>query len=179
MSVQYTRARTKKELKEILELQKKNLPGQLTKQEIEKEGFVTISHSIHLLDRMNAKCPHIIAKDRGRVIGYALCMHSDFSKEIPILYSMFEKIRQVLPVEQSFVVMGQVCIDKPYRGQGILRGLYNTMKRSLGASYELIVTEVDSENLRSLNAHYALGFSELLHYAADGRQWHLISLRTT
>ncbi|MGB5700218.1 MAG: N-acetyltransferase, partial [Muriicola sp.] len=106
------------------------------------------------------------------------CMHPDFSKEIPILNSMFEKIGEVLPEEKSFIVMGQICIDKAYRGKGIFRGLYKTMKKSLGSSFEIIVTEVDGTNLRSLNAHYAIGFSHLLHYCADGREWHLISLIT-
>ena len=120
MAIEYTRVRTKEELEEILVLQKQNLPTHLTQKEIEKEGFVTISHTFELLERMNDLCPHIIAKDKGKVIGYALCMHPNFSKEIPILYSMFEKIREVLPKEQSFIVMGQICIDKSYRGRGVL-----------------------------------------------------------
>ncbi len=176
MAVEYTRVRKKEELEEILVLQKQNLPTHLTKNEIEKEGFVTISHTIDLLDRMNTVCPHIIAKDKGRVIGYALCMHPDFSEEIPILYSMFEKMKEVLPEEKSFMVMGQICIDKAYRGKGIFRGLYKTMKKSLGSSFELIVTEVDGRNKRSLNAHLACGFTTKKKYQSDGRDWYLIVL---
>ncbi len=176
MAIEYTRVHNKEELEEILLLQKQNLPDHLTQKEIEKEGFVTISHTFDLLERMNTVCPHIIAKDKGRVIGYALCMHPDFGQEIPILYSMFEKIREVIPEEQSFIVMGQVCIDKSYRGRGIFRELYRTMKKSLRSTFELIVTEVDGRNKRSLNAHLACGFTTKKKYQSDGRDWYLIVL---
>jgi hypothetical protein len=178
MSVEYTRARTRKDLEEILELQKKNLPNHLTKQEIEKEGFLTVSHNLILLESMNIKCPHIIAKDKGRVIGYALCMHPDFSEEIPLLYAMFEKIREVLPEEQTFIVMGQICIETSYRRQGIFRGLYSFMKQVTASQFAHIITEVDRTNLRSLNAHYAIGFTLLKTYSADSKDWKLISIAT-
>ncbi len=178
MAIEYTRVSNKEELQQILALQKQNLPSQLSKVAIEKEGFVTITHSLDLLDRMNSVCPHIVAKDNERVIGYALCMHPDFSNEIPILLSMFQQLKEVLPDEESFIIMGQVCIDKSYRGQGIFRGLYSAMKKATASTYTNIITEVDSTNLHSLNAHYAIGFSELANYAADGRQWLLIALKT-
>jgi len=178
MSVKYTRASTKKELEEILVLQKRNLPDRLTKQEIEKEGFVTISHTLDLLERMNTKCPHIIAKGNGRVIGYALCMHPDFSEEIPIIQPMFRKIRSILSEDESFIVMGQICIDKEYRGQGIFKGLYSTMRETVSENFNYIITEVDSTNLRSLNAHYAVGFTLLKTYSADKKDWKLISIVT-
>jgi ribosomal protein S18 acetylase RimI-like enzyme len=176
MAVEYTRVSNKEELEEILMLQKHNLPDHLSKKEKEKEGFVTISHTFDLLDRMNAVCPHIIAKDKGRVIGYTLCMHPDFSKEIPILISMLQQLKKVRPPEESFIIMGQVCIDKSYRGQGVFRGLYETMKKSLGSTYKIIVTEVDGRNQRSLNAHLAIGFTTIKKYQSQERDWYLIVL---
>jgi len=178
MSVVYTRASTKKELEEILVLQKRNLPNRLTKQEIEKEGFVTISHSLDLLDRMNTLCPHIIAKANGNVVGYALCMHSDFSDEIPIIQPMFIEIKTILSKEESFIVMGQICIDKEFRGQGIFRGLYSAMKEAVSENFNYIITEVDATNLRSISAHYAVGFTLLKTYFADKKDWKLISIVT-
>ncbi|NNJ89718.1 MAG: GNAT family N-acetyltransferase [Eudoraea sp.] len=176
MAIEYTRVSNKEELEEILLLQKKNLRSQLAKDEIETEGFVTISHTADLLARMHEVCPHIIAKDSGRVVGYALCMHPDFSNEIPILLSMLQQLKEILPHENSFIIMGQICIDKPYRGQGVFRGLYKAMKRSIGTSYKLIVTEVDGRNTRSLNAHLAVGFTTIKKYQSDGRDWYLIVL---
>lgn len=177
MSVNYDRATSGKDLREILELQARNLPDQLSEAAREREGFLTVSHSYELLEKMNGVCPHVVARDQGRVVGYALCMHPDFSDQIPILFSMFEMIRACLG-DSSFMVMGQVCVDQDYRGKGIFRGLYRKMKEALSSQCELIVTEVDGRNKRSLEAHLAVGFRVLKKYQSHGRDWHLIVLST-
>lgn len=174
MSVEYSRVSSKKELEEILKLQKRNLPGQLSKEEIEKEGFVTITHTLELLNRMNDASPHILAKRSDKVVGYALCMHPKFSMEIPIIQSMFKEIGSILSEGESFMVMGQICVDKSYRGQGVFRGLYNAMKHAVLPEFNCIVTEVDATNQRSLNAHLAIGFKTIKKYHSDGREWYLI-----
>jgi len=77
-SITYTRVRLKSELEQILALQKRNTKANLSAEEIRKEGFVTVAHSLALLEEMNTASPHIIAKDKDIVVGYALCMHSQF-----------------------------------------------------------------------------------------------------
>jgi predicted GNAT superfamily acetyltransferase len=175
MAIEYCRANTEKDLEEILDLQGRNLPGQLTKAAMAEEGFLTVTHTLSLLRRMNERCPHIVARVGDQVVGYALCMHPDFSQEIPILQSMFREINSRIK-DQTFIVMGQVCVDKPYRGQGVFRGLYQTMKEELKGDFDLIVTEVDSRNTRSLEAHMAIGFRVIKKYQSDGRDWYLIVL---
>jgi len=175
MSVKYGRASTTKDLEEILELQQRNLPDKLTIEVMEREGFLTVSHTLPLLQMMNDVCPHIVARAENRVIGYALCMHPDFKNEIPILLSMFEKIETLLG-DKSYMVMGQICVDEDFRGMGVFRNLYRSMKEALHDSYELIVTEVDGRNTRSLDAHLAVGFNVIQKYQSDGRDWYLIVL---
>ncbi len=123
---------------------------------------------------MNKREPHIIAKDQDKVVGYTLCMTSDFGNYIEILKPMFKKIEDSLDRSNKYIVMGQVCIDKAYRGHGIFRGLYQKMKLELQEKYDLLITEVAANNLRSLNAHYAIGFKTLVIYDADQIDWHLI-----
>jgi len=176
MPITYGRVREHHELQEILALQQKNLLGNVPEMTKHSEGFVTVSHTLALLDRMNQVCPHIIAKYKGKVVGYALCMHPDFSSEVALLQPMFRVIEEVLPREQSFVVMGQVCIAKAYRGKGVFRGLYNHMKKVLAADFNVIVTEVDVRNSRSLQAHLAIGFKTIKKYQSDGKDWYLIVL---
>ncbi|MEZ2413483.1 N-acetyltransferase family protein [Muriicola sp. E247] len=175
MPVEYSRASTEKELRDILELQQQNLPEQLSEELKQREGFLTVKHSFELLKKMNNVCPHIVAKDGDRVIGYALCMHPDFKNEIPILFSMFKEIEAQYGNE-PFLVMGQICIDKDYRGKGVFRGLYSSMKEAVGTDYNLIVTEVDGRNSRSLDAHLAIGFKVIKKYQSDGKDWYLIVL---
>jgi len=177
MIIQIGQVQNKKELEQILSLQKENLPSALSKKEIAKEGFVTIAHSFDLLDAMNKVCPHIIAKEEEKVIGYALCMHPKFGSEIDILKPMFKEISFVLSRGEKYMVMGQVCIGKAYRKMGLFQKLYKKMQDVIKPDFNCIITEVDALNKRSLNAHLAIGFVELKAYTSNGRKWHLIALK--
>jgi len=128
---------------------------------------------------MHDACPHIVAKHHEKVIGYALCMLQKFKKEIPVLIPMFHEIDKELLLKKeriNYLVMGQVCIDKAYRKQGVFRGLYHFMKQELNTSFDAVITEVDSANVRSSNAHKAIGFEELKTYTSNGQEWELIVL---
>ncbi len=167
------------ELLQILQLQRSNLPTAINLSEKKEEGFVTVQHDLPLLTRMNKACAHVIAKDDDKVVGYTLCMTKAFGQEIEVLKPMFKKIDEQLTQQDRYIVMGQVCIDKAYRRQGIFRGLYNHMSTVLKDNYDLIVTEVDADNTRSMQAHYAVGFELLLDYRADHHDWSLITLKTS
>ncbi len=173
----YKQADTQQELQQVLALQQANLRKVLRPDVMEKEGFVTVEHSLELLLEMNRKCGHVIALDGGQLAGYALCMHPEFRSMIPLLMSMFHKIDNHLGTV-PYMVMGQVCVALAYRGKGVFRGLYEHMKKCLWPDYSEIVTEVDSRNIRSLQAHLGIGFRELETYESDDRIWHLISLST-
>ncbi len=174
--IQYKTASTKEELEQILALQKTNLPNSLSSEEKQNEGFVTVHHDFDLLKRMNEACPHIIATQGKKVVGYALCMHPKFGDEIEVLKSMFAEIENISKPFNSFVIMGQVCVDKDYRKQGLFRKLYNKMQEETSKRFDAIVTEVDATNDRSVQAHYAIGFKTLSKYKGDGRDWELIYL---
>lgn len=173
MAIQYTRATTIDELEQILRLQKENILSSLSFKESKKEGFVSISHSLGLLKRMNNSCPHIIAKDGGLVVGYALAMLPSFRSEIQMLTSMFTTVDTVLP-EKKYIVMGQVCIDKNYRKNGVFRGMYSFYKEQLQNEYDCLLTEVATENVRSLNAHLNIGFEILKTKTTDSISWELL-----
>ena len=172
--INYKRLKTVQELNEILELQKANISPSISNNEKLEEGFVTVHHTFEVLNAMNNKCPHIIAKYDDKVIGYTLCMLRDFKEDIDILKPMFMQIDNCLKEKQSYIVMGQVCVDKPFRKQGVFRGLYNFMKEELQSNYNLIITEVDQKNTRSMNAHKAIGFKHLTTYYSKGQDWALI-----
>lgn len=174
MDIHYERSTSVDQLKMILELQQGNLPSQLQPEELKSEGFVTVRHALDLLIRMNQICPHIIARSGDDLAGYVLCMHPVFADDIEVLRSMFRRVKKLLTKDCPYMVMGQVCVDKPYRKKGVFRGLYNYMRSELRTDYEVIITEVDQQNKRSLHAHYSIGFEDLLIYKSGGRVWHLI-----
>lgn len=174
--ITYCSTLTQNELQQILELQKQNLPQNLSLEEKEKEGFVTVYHTFAILKKMHDKVPHIIAKYNDKVIAYALCMHPDFGDSIPILKPLFIEIEKYIGATMSYVVMGQICVDKKYRKQGVFRKLYETMQGTLKGYFDTIITEIDSKNIRSLNAHAAIGFNDLCEYSSSGQNWKVVTL---
>ena len=170
----YTRASSDEELHQILEIQKRNIKANISQEEKEKEGYITVGHDFDIVKKMNDACPHIIAKDGDKVAGYALVMLQSFRHDMPVLTPMFEKADQLLS-RKNYVVMGQVCIDKPYRKMGIFKGLYHYYQQELNGTYDCLVTEVATLNTRSLNAHKSVGFKIIDTQITDGTSWELVN----
>ena len=175
--VVYKQADTLQELEQILDLQQRNLPKNISQEESTKEGFVTVEHTMDVLQAMNEVCGHIIAMDEDQIVGYALCMHPKFAEDIEVLRPMFHEIDKALEGKVNYMAMGQICVAKTHRGQGIFRKLYQTMKKKLPKAFDMIITEVDGKNPRSLAAHAAIGFKTLAIYHSDGKEWHVIMLK--
>lgn len=175
--ITYSKAFKDEDLKSILELQQKNLPNYLSSEERLKEGFVTVQHSFKILKKMNDDFPHTIAKHNHKVIGFALSMTKNFASEIAVLKPMFKEISNA-NITEKYIVMGQICIDKDYRGKGVFRSLYNFMKDSCKDAYSIIITEIDVHNTRSLNAHKSIGFEKMIDYTVGNKNWRIVTLKT-
>lgn len=170
----YKRADTLEELEQIRALQLQNSLQTLTTEEQQNEGFVTVQHSISLLEKMNAVCAHIIAKEGDSVVGYALVMLSSFRNEVEVLVPMFERIDSLLAIGATYVVVGQICVDKKYRKQGVFRGLYHFYRSELQDKFEYLITDVAVLNVRSMNAHESVGFKTIDSYEKDSVFWNII-----
>ena len=170
----YKRASTLDELEQIRTLQLQNSSQNISSEEKLQEGFVTVQHSVALLEQMNSTCAHIIAKDNDAVVGFALVMLSGFRNEIKALIPMFERIDELVPKDKTYVVMGQICVDKNHRKQGIFRGLYHFYREELQHQFDYLITEVAAINLRSMQAHEAIGFKIIDTYDEDGIVWNIV-----
>ncbi|MFT4569098.1 MAG: hypothetical protein ACI9FN_004068 [Saprospiraceae bacterium] len=177
----YTTADKEKHLYQILELQRLNLAIDRSEEDIQREGFVTCEHSIDLLSEMNKPHPHIIALEEEKVIGYALVMLQEMRDSLNVLRPMFDNIDKLYPKsndtsEDSYFVMGQICIDSDHRGQGVFYSLYNHMKLGMSPYYDLCITEISSLNKRSLKAHANQGFKTVHKYtSSDGHPWEIVA----
>jgi hypothetical protein len=172
------------ELLAILALQAANLPLSISPEEAREQGFLTVKHSLNILQTMNEPYAHTIAKDGDQLAGYALTMTNDFRGHLPILDPFFERLDGLKWNDRSlksmdYVLMGQVCVAKAYRGQAVFAGLYQKMQERMAPHFELIVTEISGRNKRSLRAHEKVGFADILHYTApDGEPWVIVGLPT-
>jgi L-amino acid N-acyltransferase YncA len=175
--ITYTTADTATDLEGILKLQKANLARDLTHEEIQSQGFVTVDHTFAQLKKLNDAEKHIIAKDKDRVVAYLLAMTKDCRQDIPILFPMFEVFDSIRynnrkVSECNYLVVGQVCVDKQYRGQGILDRAYAAYRDHFSSKYDFAITEIAATNTRSRNAHQRIGFREVHSYRSpDGVEW--------
>lgn len=173
------RAETTEELKGILTLQKANLIENLSSNLKEEQGFVTVKHDLKTLELMNEHAKQIIAVENDEVIGYALVMMKELRDLVPVLipfFNMLEKIEfnDKALVNSSFYVMGQICVAKNYRGQGIVKLLYQKHQEVYADQYELCITEVSTSNARSMRAHQKVGF-EVIHVFQDQTdEWNIL-----
>ena len=178
--VTYHNSNIPADLEGIIALQKANLSANISKQEAKNQGFVTVVHDTKLLEKMGERFPHTIAKCGEQVVAYALSMTQDFRDEIPVLVPMFEKIDSlkwgnIFLRDSRYVVMGQVCVSKAYRGKGIFKGLYHQMRQTMQPSFEAVVTEIAKRNTRSFRAHEKVGFQLLHEYPSASEIWQIVA----
>jgi predicted GNAT superfamily acetyltransferase len=178
--ISYTQADGLEELKAVLALQSANLHDHLSKEQIETQGFLTISHSLELLGKMSKVSAQIIAKANDQIVGFCLSMTQEFENEIPILVPMFEMMNNVSFQNKKlkdyhYITVGQVCVADGFRGQSIFDGLYSSFRNQFETDYEMAVTEISIRNTRSLAAHHRVGFVPLEQYTApNGEVWQIV-----
>jgi GNAT superfamily N-acetyltransferase len=161
-----------RELEQILELQRANLPCNLTEQERAESGFVTVEHTLDGLRKMHAIVPSIVAKDGDVLAGYALVMPVECRAFVPILRPMFERLdANPRLAGRRYYVMGQICVAKAYRGEGVFDRLYAAHREYLHGRFDACVTEISVRNPRSMRAHARIGFEELERYRDATDEW--------
>lgn len=180
--VQYGSAQGEQDLRQILQLQQANLAPAVTPEEALEQGFVTVVHDLSILTKMNTPYAHTVARENDQIVGYALSMTEDCQHLLPILVTFFQRLYQLnwqgrLITNYDFILMGQICVAKPYRGQGVFAGLYQTMQERMAPHFQLIITEISARNTRSLRAHEKVGFAEINRFTtSDGENWVVVGL---
>lgn len=172
------------ELRGILALQSANLSGVLSEEERRAQGFVTLRHDLDLLREMNTPWGHAIATPAGsaEVVAYALVMLPGFRGRVALLEPMFERIdgltyRGGPMAAQRWYVMGQLCVARAHRGRGLVERLYADHRARLSGEFDVMITEVNRANSRSVRVHERAGFEVVDEYrAASGSEWVVVAL---
>jgi ribosomal protein S18 acetylase RimI-like enzyme len=171
--ITYFPVSTDDHIHQILHLQQQNLAANLTEEQKNTQGFVSLVHTFDVLQRMNKEEPSMVALDEGKIAGYCLAMTENFKEEIPDLQPMYRKIAAMQSrgeiMKGPYITIGQVCVAEAYRGQGVLDSLYEAFKQQFSSRYAFAVTEVSSRNQRSLRAHKRIGFTVM--YTHPGGEW--------
>lgn len=166
-------------VRQILELQRSNLRQYLKPDEISSEGFVYVEHDPATLQEICRIEPAVVALDDTSLAGYAICMNKTQGGRVPELVPFFQKLDSlsyngISLAGASYMVCGQICIAKPYRGHNLMGKLYRHM-RVHQSKYMFCITEISKHNVRSLKAHEKVGFEPVHEYlSSKGELWQIV-----
>lgn len=177
--VQVTKAASEADLIGIQELQKANLKRIIGEAEATKEGFVTAEYSLDLLKSMHGSGASIIAKDGDTVVGYALVTTKEIYGQHDLLDYIFNALNKLNfegkhLKETPYVLVGQLCVGKGYRGIGLVQKMYNYFKDCYHTQFDYLITDVADNNPRSLKAHLKSGFQVIHSIDYDGAKWDIV-----
>ena len=189
-------AKTDEDLEGILQLNAMNLRGNLHQEEATQEGFVSAVYSIEDLRIMHQRTPAVIAKASANyngetIVGYALAVDKQCALRWnhPLLCDLFNSIdaldlnnicldgfqwREGRFADTEYIVVGQLCVAKGFRSQGVAQRMYAYFNETMSGKYQCCFTDVSSANPRSLQAHLKAGFRVVSqsHYGDD--TWNIV-----
>lgn len=170
---------TEDELQQIHHLNQQNLKQNLDKEAQKLEGFVTWLYSLDLLKEMHQLSPSIIVKEEKKITGYALTALKESKAFHPDLKNMFSNLEAIQYKNQllssfRFYCMGQICVAKEFRGKGIVNMLYQKHKEVYSELYDFLLTEISTNNPRSLKAHEKIGFESIYTYKDSVDEWNVV-----
>lgn len=174
-----TMVQTEEELKKLKALQNANLRKLIGEEEAMKEGFVTSEYSIELLHKMHQAHPSIIAKEGEEVVGYVIVTNKSVlgeHEEIDHLFHTVDNIKyngQILK-NTTYILVGQLCVRKSHRGQGLVQTMYNYYKENFSDEYQYLITDISQANPRSIKAHKKAGFETIGVIEQVGTGWDIV-----
>lgn len=176
------RLATEDDLQAILSLQQKNLGCNLSEKEKLEQGFVSLETSLELLREIRDRVGIIVGEVGDQIIGYIFPITLELAQKIPLLFEFLKRLTNLKYKNKPLtlyrlIIIGQVSIDKPYRGKGVFERLYQEFRKQFAHQYDIAITEVSTNNPRSLNAHiHKARLKNIDRYSAENRDWYILAL---
>lgn len=169
----------KDKIESLLELQKANLITNIDLATAQDQGFLTFQYDVPLITQMMEYLPQPIAQKNDEVIAYALatskevCLENEKLKPLIDVCASIQYQGQKL-TDYRYYTMGQTCVAKDSRGEGIFDKLYQKHKELFSKDFDLVITEISSKNMRSQAAHKRIGFETLYQYQQGTTLWNIV-----
>lgn len=171
-----------KDLAGISQLQDENLSKNISLEEKLNEGFVVVKTPPDLLKEIAVQEGITIAQLDKKIIGYLIPMSVEHGQKISFWNPFIKKIKTIQlegkPLDDyQYCILSQVCIDKNHRGKGILEKLYKDLEERLADKYDFGISEIETNNQRSLQAHLnKIGLKIVEKYSVEGKDWYIVIL---
>ncbi len=152
----YTLA-TKEDIPQVYALQKKYHIDTIAEED-KADGFVTTLFSDEQFASLIDEAGLFIAKDGDSIVAYAMAASWAYWSAWPLFQFMIEELKdftykgEVMTRENSYQY-GPICIEKAYRGTGVLEGLFAYHLEVMAEHYPYMLTFINQINQRSFAAH--------------------------
>jgi hypothetical protein len=167
---------------DILRLNEANFKANLSPDQRE-DGFLSAVFTAQQVAAMAEDLGIMVALIDDKVAGFLCAFRNDFDHGSPVVAKMIESCERMqfegksLSAYRSYAY-GPVCIDRPYRRNGLLRGLYEAQRRDLAGWFEIGIGLVSRDNPHSLEAHVAgLGMTEAGEFEVNGNRYVTVAFR--
>ncbi len=171
-------ATKKRDVVLIMDLQIKNHFSNLTDEEREKQGFVSLLTNKDVLTKLIETKLVFIAKNQfSKCVGYIFAIPRHYADELIFLKPLVLIADKHIPSQtKDYYVLGQICVAQDFQGNGIALRLYKRLERELaGRKCKNIITEVAISNQRSLIFHRdKVGFNELVTNSTNGQEFKVL-----
>jgi GNAT superfamily N-acetyltransferase len=169
------------DLEAIKSIQTENLKRNISSEESANQGYVTAEYTIEFLQELHALQPTVIIRElaTSEVCGYAIAVHPAMRGKHALLDALFDDIDTVSYDgsdlrDAKYILCGQLCVKKGYRGQGLSTKMYEYFRARLSNSYDYLITEVATNNVPSLKAHEKIGFRCVKTTEFNGLEFQII-----
>jgi hypothetical protein len=166
----------------IVDLNSANFITHLNEEE-RKEGFLSAQFTEPQIAAMAEDLGIMVALADGGVRGFLCAFRNDFDHGSPVVAKMIEsydcmRFEGRALTSYSSYVYGPVCIERPFRRKGLLRGLYEAQRRDLAGQFEIGVALIARNNPHSLAAHVeGLGMTEAGDFEVNGNIFAAVAFR--
>ena len=147
-----------KDIEKVLELHSKYQIDSI-KQEDKKDGFITTAFTKEqMVDLITLEQGLFIAIENEKIVAYVMSASWKFWSRWPMFAFMMEDLPnleylgQKLSVQNSYQY-GPVCVDKEYRGSGVLEKIFDFARENMAKRFPILVTFINKINSRSYEAH--------------------------
>lgn len=141
----------------ILALQELYLVSNMTEEE-KAAGFVTTPFSVEQLQEVINQEGLFIAKDNFKIIAYIFAASWQYFSQ----WLIFNHMTPLLPslsfkdfkmTDRNTFQYGPICIDKKYRGNGLINPFFDFMRIHLMKRFPISITFINKTNMPSQKAH--------------------------
>ena len=176
------RRATPQDYSAIFSLQRANYIANLSEEE-RKQGFLSAQFTPEQVAVMAEDLGITVAVVGDDAAGFVCAFRREFDTGSPVIakmlesYDLFEFEGELLSRYRSYLY-GPVCIGRPYRGRGLLRGLYHAQIAELAGQFEVGTAFVARNNPHSLAAHVSgLGMTLVGDFEVKGNLYALLAFR--